>query len=126
MNRTEERKMARILITDDDRGCRDTMQLTLERVGHVVEGAADVKDALHALHEQDFDLIVCDHRMPGRTGLDFLLELKQQGSKIPFVMVSACADTDTETAAKRLGASGLLRKPFRRQDLIDTVGRVIH
>jgi DNA-binding NtrC family response regulator len=118
--------MATILVTDDDRACRDTMQLTLERLGHEVEGAADVTGALHAIHERKFDLIVCDHRMPGRTGLDFLLELKQQGSKVPFVMVSACADTDTETAAKRLGASSLLRKPFRRQDLIDAVQQVIH
>lgn len=117
--------MATILVTDDDRACRDTMQLTLERIGHVVEGAADVNGALRAIHERKFDLIVCDHRMPGRTGLDLLLELKQQGSRVPFVMVSACADTDTETAAKRLGASGLLRKPFRRKDLIDTVSRFI-
>jgi CheY-like chemotaxis protein len=121
----EGAEMATILVTDDDRACRDTMQLTLERQGHEVEGAADVNGALDALHERNFDLIVCDHRMPGRTGLDLLLELKQQGSKIPFMMVSACADTDTEAAARRLGASGLLRKPFRRQDLIDAVGRGI-
>ena len=118
--------MGMILVTDDDRACRDTMQQVLERVGHVVEGAENMDRALAALHERKFDLIVCDYRMPGGTGLDLLMTLKHEGSRIPFLMVSACADIDTENAAERLGASGLLKKPFRRQDLVDTVNRAIH
>jgi len=117
--------MATILVTDDDGACRHTIQRTLERVGHIVEGAADATGALDAIGKKQFDLIVCDFRMPGRSGLDLLLELKKQGSKIPFLLVSAFTDTNTEAAATQLGATGLLRKPFRRQDLIDTVSRAV-
>ena len=117
--------MGLILVTDDDKTCRDSMRKILEREGHTVEGAADVDHALEALKHGNFDLIVCDYRMPGRSGLDFLAELKRNNSRIPVIMVSAFADSDTEAAAKRLGAEDLLRKPFRRQELVDQAQRCI-
>ena len=117
--------MGTILITDDDTACRDTIRKTLEREGYLVEGAANVDDALDALHRTSFDLIVCDYRMPGKDGLDFLAELNEQGSRIPVLMVSAHADPSTEAAALRLGVAGLLKKPFRRQDLIESVAQAI-
>ena len=116
--------MAAILITDDDRTCRDSMQMALERAGHCVEGACDVESALRALAERHFDLIVCDYRMPGKTGLDLLVQLKQDRSPIPFLMVSAFADAHTEAVASELGA-GVLKKPFRRRVLLETVDGAI-
>jgi DNA-binding response OmpR family regulator len=118
--------MGLILVTDDDRTCRDSIQKILEREGHVVEGAADVDHALEAMGRRNFDLIVCDYRMPGRSGLDFLAELKRKKSTIPVLMISAFADSETEAEARRLGAEDLLRKPFRRQELVDRTFRHIH
>ena len=113
--------MGLILIADDDRTCRDSIQKTLEREGHVVEGAGDVDSAMRAAAQRPFDLIVCDYRMPGKTGLDLLAELKEVGSHVPVLMISAFADAHTEEAAKRLGARAVLKKPFRRQELLDAV-----
>ena len=118
--------METILITDDDRACRDTIQKTLERAGYCVEGAETVDEALNVIYERPVDLIVCDYRMPGKTGLDLLAALNEQGSRIPVLMVSAHADSGTEAEAHRLGVAGLLRKPFRRRDLIESVARAIH
>ena len=117
--------MGTILITDDDNACRDTIQRTLEREGYLVEGAAGVDDALTAIHRRRFDLIVCDYRMAGKNGLDLLTELHERGPLIPFLMVSACADAAIEALALRLGAAGLLRKPFRRQDLLASIARAL-
>ena len=75
--------------------------------------------ALEAMGRRHFDLIVCDYRMPGKSGLDFLSELKRMHSTTPVLMISAFADPETEAEAKRLGADELLRKPFRRQELVD-------
>jgi DNA-binding NtrC family response regulator len=108
-----------ILIADDDRTCRDSIQKTLEREGHTVEGAGDVDSAVRAAAQHAFDLIVCDYRMPGKTGLDLLAELQREGSQVPVLMISAFADADTEATAKRLGARAFLKKPFRRQELLD-------
>jgi DNA-binding NtrC family response regulator len=116
--------MAMILVTDDDCACRDTMQRTLERAGHRVESAADVDDALEAIRNTPFDLIVCDCRMPGKSGLDLLVELNRIGSHIPFLMVTAYTDVKTETAIKQLGG-GFLRKPLRREEFVQSVARAM-
>jgi DNA-binding NtrC family response regulator len=111
--------MGSILVADDDKTCRDSIRKTLEREGHIVEGASDVDAALEAVRQHAFDLIVCDYRMPGKTGLDLLVELRRRRSAVPVLMISAFADAETEAAAKQLGALDLLKKPVRRQQLVE-------
>ena len=111
--------MATILVTDDDTACRETILKTLEREGHILRGACDVDTAIQAVKQQHFDLIVCDYRMPGKTGLDLLAELGALGSCVPVLLVSAFADSQTEATAKELGAIALLKKPFRRSQLLE-------
>src|SRR4051812_34489590 len=111
--------MSRILIADDDQTCRDSIQKVLERQGHSVEVAGDVDAALAALGRCAFDLVVCDYKMPGKTGIDLLIELRKRECAVPVLMVTAFADQETENAARELGALELLKKPFRRQELID-------
>jgi DNA-binding NtrC family response regulator len=117
--------MGLILVTDDNQTCRDSIQKTLEREGHRVEGAADADAALEALSLRDFDLVVCDYRMPRKTGLELLAELRHRGSEVPFLMISGYADASTEFAARQLGAASLLRKPFRRRQLVDSAESLI-
>jgi DNA-binding response OmpR family regulator len=111
--------MSSILIADDDKTCRESIQMVLEREGHIVEATADVDSALDAIGRRVFDLIVCDYKMPGKTGLDLLVELRKRESTVPVLMISAFADKETERTARELGAVELLRKPFKRQELID-------
>lgn len=117
--------MGLILVTDDDKTCRDSIQRVLEREGYRVESAADVDGALEALRAHRFDLVVCDYRMPGKTGIDLLQEMKRQRSDTPVLMISAYADAATEARAIELGAIELMRKPIRRRDLIDRAARVV-
>jgi DNA-binding NtrC family response regulator len=84
-----------------------------------------VDAALEAVRRRHFDLIVCDYRMPGKTGIDLLAELEECGARIPVLMVSAFADPQTEATAAKLGAIGFLRKPFRRQQLLDSAARAL-
>jgi len=114
-----------ILVTDDDSACRDTIQKALEREGYQVESAVGVDDAVRAINRRRFDLIVCDYRMTGKTGFDLLAELKGREPHIPVLMVSAYVDVVTEAGAVQLGAAGLLRKPFRLRQLIESVARAI-
>lgn len=111
--------VSNILVADDDKTCRDSIQKVLEREGHTVQAAGDVDSALEALSMSDFDLVVCDYRMPGKTGMDLLIELRRQRCGTPVLMISAYTDSCMEAAFLELGAMGLLRKPIRRQELID-------
>jgi DNA-binding NtrC family response regulator len=117
--------MGNILVTDDDQTCRDSIQKVLEREGHTVQTAENVDTALEALHRDHFDLVVCDYRMPGKTGIDLLLELKRRQASVPVLMISAYADAVAERAIMQLGALELMKKPIRRQALVARAARVM-
>ena len=103
--------MGNILIADDDKTCRDSIQKVLERQGHTVQTAGDIDSALKTLATRHFDLVVCDYRMPGVTGIELLIELKARQSRVPVLMISACDDVNTEKAVVEFGALDLLKKP---------------
>jgi two-component system response regulator HydG len=114
-----------VLVADDDRTCRDSIQRVLEREGYQVEAAADVDSALAALRARRFDLVVCDYRMPGKSGIDLLEQVRRERLLTPVLMISACADAATEKRALELGALELLRKPLRRKELIDRAAQAV-
>lgn len=117
--------MGTILVADDDKTCRDSIQKVLEREGHMVRTAENVDRALEALGSNRFDLVVCDYRMPGKTGLDLLTELRARHSTVPVLMISAYADASVEAAVLKLGALDVLKKPIRRQELIQRAAKVV-
>jgi DNA-binding NtrC family response regulator len=114
-----------ILVADDDTTCRTSIQKVLEREGHTVQTAENVDGALEALSLDHFDLVVCDYRMPGKTGIDLLIELKCRQASVPVLMISAYADALAEAAILQLGALELMKKPIRRQALIDRAARAV-
>jgi len=117
--------MAHILIADDDKTCRDSIQKVLEREGHTVHTAENVDGALETCALNHYDLVVCDYRMPGKTGIDLLIELRRRDSAVPVLMISAFADAPVEAAVKRLGALDVLKKPIRRQELVERTAKVV-
>jgi CheY-like chemotaxis protein len=117
--------MGNILVADDDKTCRDSIQKVLEREGHTVQAAGTVDSALEALAKNHFDLVVCDYRMPGKTGVDLLVELKQRLASVPVLMISAYADAHVEQAIRQLGAVDVMHKPIRRQELVERAAKVV-
>jgi DNA-binding response OmpR family regulator len=118
-------KVGTILVVDDDTTCRDSIQKVLEREGHIVQTAENVDGTLEALGKNHFDLIVSDYRMPGKTGIDLLIELRRQHCSVPVLMISACADALVEATILSLGALEVLKKPIRRQELIERTAKVV-
>jgi DNA-binding response OmpR family regulator len=117
--------MGTILVADDDKTCRDSIQKVLQREGHTVQTAESVDGALDALDTGHFDLVVCDYRMPGKTGVDLLVELRHKQSHVPVLMISAYADALVEETILQLGALEVLKKPIRRQELVARTARVV-
>ena len=117
--------MGTILVADDDKTCRDSIQKVLQREGHTVQTAENVDRALEELGSNHFDLVVCDYRMPGKTGLDLLTELASRHSLVPVLMISAYADASVEAAVLKLGALDILKKPIRRQELVQRAAKVV-
>ena len=114
--------MGTILVADDET-YRNSLRKVLEKEGYTVRATADVDHALDELDRNSFDLIVCDYRMPGKTGMDFLVELRKRRSAVPVLMISAHADAAIQAAAVALGALDMLAKPISRRELVDLAAR---
>jgi DNA-binding NtrC family response regulator len=115
--------MGTVLVADDDQTCLDSFRKVLERDGYYVESVLNVDDALQALQIRQFDLVVCDYRMPGKTGMDLLQEIRRKSWNLPVLMITADLDAGTEEHARQLGAC-LMKKPVRRQALLDVIPRL--
>jgi two-component system NtrC family sensor kinase len=103
-----------VLVVDDEPGIRQATARFLNRSGIQVRAVSDGAEALRALRTQAFDVILCDVRMPGMNGRDFLIRLREQAPRLVSTLIFATGDTfDTDTAAllADAGAPSLV-KPF--------------
>jgi DNA-binding NtrC family response regulator len=108
-----------VLLVDDDEGFRMSLERAFVQFGVKFVSAANSLQALELLHRpQGFDIIVCDLKMPGRSGLDILNELRASNYQIPFILMTGFADRRCINEAQRKGAYHVFSKPFDVQDLI--------
>lgn len=105
--------MPRTLIVDDGTaGCR-TLQLHLQAQGHATTTAHSLDDGLAAALAETPDLIIMDIRMPGRSGLDGLPELKGKLPATRVIMITAFHDMESTIEALQKGAEGLGGRPLK-------------
>jgi two-component system NtrC family sensor kinase len=111
---TGEEQAVAVLVVDDEPGIRQATARFLNRSGMQVRAVSDGAEALRALRTQSFDVILCDVRMPGMNGRDFLIRLREQAPELIATLIFATGDTlDADTAAllADAGAPSLV-KPF--------------
>lgn len=116
--------MARILVIDDEDLVRMTVSQMLERDGHTISEAADGQKGLVMLRENPVDLVITDILMPNKEGMETITELRQIYSGLKIIAMSGggrIRNTGFLSVAEKLGADAVLSKPFRSQQLRDTV-----
>jgi len=111
----------RILIVDDDTGLRQSLGLLLDGEGHRVTTEGQPEAAIELVAKEDFDVILCDVRMPGMDGLTFLERHQRSGSQALVIMMSAYGGEDAAIAAMKQGAYDYLSKPFRSDEVLLTL-----
>lgn len=110
-----------VLIVDDELGIRNFLQKGLEKLFGLVEVAEDV-EAAEALRQRcNFDLIISDIRLPGMSGVDWVTDLRHQGSTASVIFITAHASLETAIAALRAGASDFIMKPFRMDQMLASI-----
>jgi DNA-binding NtrC family response regulator len=112
-----------VLILDDEPGMRSFLQRGLARHFALVETAADTQEAEDLLRRCHFDLLICDIRLPGKGGVEWVQELRDQGGGLEVIFITAHADLETAIGALRAGASDFILKPFRIGQLLTAVER---
>jgi two-component system NtrC family response regulator len=109
--------MARVLIVDDEPEVRQSLRRTVEHMGHHVTEAADGLDAVKALEDAAFDLIVSDLRMPRADGFAVLRKAQEPSVRTPVVILTASTKVSDCVEAMRSGAFNFLVKPFHAEEL---------
>lgn len=112
-----------ILIVDDEPGMRSFLQRTLVGRCNRVEAVESVEDANVLLGQRHFDLIILDNSLPGKSGVDWLQEVRELGLHNDVVLITAFADLETAIRALRAGAADFLLKPFRVNQILSAIGR---
>jgi FixJ family two-component response regulator len=114
-----------VFVIDDDRMIRDGLQSLIRSVGLRVETFASAQDFLGAKRPDTPACLVLDVRMPGLSGLDLQLKLRDDGIPIPIIFITGHGDIPMSVRAMKEGAHEFLTKPVRGQDLLDAVQKAL-
>ncbi|MBS4017250.1 MAG: sigma-54-dependent Fis family transcriptional regulator [Dechloromonas sp.] len=112
-----------ILVVDDEPGMLSFLQRALAQRYGQVDTAGSVEQAVPQLHRRLYDLIILDISLPGRSGIEWLHDLRDDGFAGDVILITAYADLDTAIDALRAGASDFLLKPFSVAQMLNGVAR---
>lgn len=116
----------RILYVDDDDGIRELGQEVLERQGYQVTVVADGREALAALLDGQYQMLITNHNMPHLTGLELVAQTRKAGLRLPIVMTTGFVDLSQIPTQLRSAITALLPKPFVAAELVGTVFRILN
>lgn len=116
----------KILIADDHAIFREGLKQVIATTANmeVADEVADGMEVLARIRENDYDMLILDISLPGRSGLDILPEIKSFRPKLPVLILSMHPEEQYALRAMKLGASGYLTKGSSSQELIDALYKI--
>ena len=119
--------MKKILIVDDHPIVRDGLKQILADTEDMVVGgeAGSADEALTLVRDSDWDLVVLDITLPGRTGIDLLRDLRRERPALPVLMLSIHPEEELGVRAVKAGASGYLNKECASDDLVHAIQLIV-
>lgn len=119
--------MIRILIADDHTVVRKGIRQILaeEFIGAAIEEVSDADDLIKKILKEEWDVVISDLTMPGRSTLEALQQIKQQYPKLPVLILSIHPEEQYAIRVLKAGASGYLSKDTAPDELVNAVHRVL-
>ena len=114
-----------IIIVEDEKIVRISLSDALKAEGHTVLAVADGKDALTAIEEGEFSLVITDIRLPGAGGIDILRKSLAESPSTPVIMMTAYGTIQDAVEAMRVGAFDYITKPFDLDEMLITVNKAL-
>jgi two-component system OmpR family response regulator len=108
----------RVLVAEDDPGLRSVLERGLAEAGYVVDAVGDGAEALAYLRSYEYEVAVLDWRMPGKTGLEVVAELRRRRIEVPVLMLTARDLAGDRIAGLDAGADDYVVKPFDFGELL--------
>lgn len=115
----------KVLIVEDDKTIRSFITQGLKEEGYVVVGAADGTTGYELVQHDDFDLVILDLMLPGMDGMTICRNLRQQGSTLPILMLTAKDAIESRVQGLDAGADDYLVKPFAFSELLARMRAVL-
>ena len=113
--------MSNILIIDDEKAIRKTLSEILSYEGYKIDEAGDGEEGLRKFKEKEYDVILCDIKMPKIDGIEFLEKAKESNPDIPIIMISGHGTIETAVEAVKKGAYDYISKPPDLNRLLITI-----
>jgi two-component system NtrC family response regulator len=118
-------KQRSILVIDDEHGIRNFLIKGLSKHVGLIESAEDIIKAEELRQRCHFDLIIADIKLPGKSGVEWVQELRENGCKTSVIFITAHAHLDVAIEAIRAGAADFIIKPFRMDQILTAINRCI-
>ncbi|MFO8037571.1 MAG: response regulator transcription factor [Anaerolineales bacterium] len=116
---------AAILIVDDDEKIREPLEQDLVKEGYRVHNAAAGQEALEVLKEKEIALIILELKLPDMNGVEVMRQVVLSYPQTPVVILTEERSFESAVAAVRGGAVDYLLKPYKREDLLSSVGQAL-
>ncbi len=116
--------LAHILVVDDDDGIRDLVKRYLNENNFLVTTAENAENASEKINLIKFDLIILDIMMPGKSGLEFIREHKQN-LNTPIILLTAKGEANERVEGLEIGADDYLPKPFEPKELLLRINNIL-
>ncbi len=116
----------RILVIDDEENMRHMLSVLLQRENFQVSLASNGRQGIDIIRRRQFDVVLCDVKMPEMNGLEYLTTLRGQGINVPVVMMSAFGTVELAVEAMKQGADDFITKPFQGEEVILILEKVLN
>jgi DNA-binding NtrC family response regulator len=113
--------MSNILIIDDEKAIRKTLSEILSYEGYKIDEAGDGEEGFRKFREKEYDVILCDIKMPKMDGIEFLEKAKELNPDLPIIMISGHGTIETAVEAVKKGAYDYISKPPDLNRLLITI-----
>jgi CheY-like chemotaxis protein len=118
----------KILLIEDMKGVRESLEVILSIQGYQVDFANNGKEGIQKIQSSKYDLVITDILMPELDGTEVIMTVRASGNKVPILAISAGGDGVSAKQALTLAkekASGILEKPFSKEDLLNAIKGLI-
>jgi signal transduction histidine kinase/ActR/RegA family two-component response regulator len=115
-----------ILVVDDEPQILNIMEKFIQEAGHLFIGSSGGDEALKLLADVEVDIIISDYHMPRMNGTQFVTKVREMDDEVPILFLSSSSTlSEYEKDKDKLGISGLIIKPFTKEDIFSSIGYLL-
>ncbi len=125
MDLFEKLKSLEILLIDDDEWISDSLCGFFESEGCHLTALETAEEGMEATKRQGYDILITDYRLPGMDGLEFIRHIRGTQPHIMTILITAYKSEGVVSAARELGISGFIEKPFTTKTIEESLSRLV-